>query len=87
MKEYKFWTINCSLLEDDEFEVFVEDIERYIDTLDNDWALPQKDSESWLSRFAINYEEWSGRQFKDNRFPISNYFMIDKRYIRDNDYK
>ncbi len=82
MKEFKFWTLNCSLLNDKEFEELTDDIEKYIDTRGGDWALPQQDSERWLNQFIGSYKDWSERQFRANQHPLRSYFKIDTRLIQ-----
>lgn len=79
MKETKFWTINCKILNDDEFQLLTKDIENYILTLGGNWRLPQEGSKNWLNQFVDNYAKWPQRQFRLNRYPLHNYFEISKR--------
>ncbi|MBF0352634.1 MAG: hypothetical protein HQM11_16500 [SAR324 cluster bacterium] len=80
METLKFWTINCQLIdEDDEFELFVHDIERYMKTRVNDCLLPQQEGEQWLQEFVKGYEQWPERCFHMNRYPLHLYFKIVSR--------
>ena len=79
MNRIKYMTLNCSKLDDDEFEEMVGDVEHFIKLQGGIFQLPQNDSEKWLHTFVESYAKWPGRQFKKNRFPMHDYFGIGKR--------
>ncbi|MBF0350365.1 MAG: hypothetical protein HQM11_05005 [SAR324 cluster bacterium] len=76
MRRVKFWTIDCNKLQDDEFDVFVGDVERFIESRPDRGKLPQNDSEEWLEQFAMEYTNWPERRFQ-TQDPIDTYLKID----------
>jgi len=80
MDAVKFWTIDCRLLNEDEFVCFIEDLENYLLTRVDDCALPQKNSEPWLDQFVASYEKWKKRSFRNHSCPLKSYFTIRERH-------
>ncbi len=77
-KEIKFWTINDSLLNIQEFESLVMDVERYVKLREDNGKLPQQDSEDWLQQFVEGYLLWPERKYHNFKHPISKYFIISQ---------
>ena len=81
MKALKYWTLDHSRMNDDEFQELVEDLERFVLELNIDCAVPQRGSEGWLDQFVRRYSRWPLRRFDvEHQRPLRSYFMIDTRY-------
>ena len=80
MERKVFLTVNCAAVSDDEFTVFVEDLERFIMGRKDRGIVPQYHAEQWLKKFIEEYHHWPGREFQSEVGTIQSYIQLDTHF-------
>lgn len=80
MEKKIFLTVNCAAVSDDEFTVFVEDLERFILGRKDRGIVPKYNGEQWLKTFIEEYLHWPEREFQSEEGTIQSYIQLDTQW-------
>ena len=70
-------SLNNRLLDNIERNFLEADLKTYADSLESPKLSNSLNKMIWLREFVEGYNNWSGRTFKHNRYPLQSYFVID----------
>ena len=85
MEKLKILSVNCRNLDDQEFDELVTDLERFLLLSNQSPYLPlDVDSESWLGHFIRDYEQWSERNYGNERLNLDQCLQIEERVTTKN---
>ena len=69
--------LNQRLLDHQERNFFEADLQVYADSQESPKLSKSTNKLMWLREFVEGYNNWSGRTFRHNRYPLQSYFIID----------
>ena len=70
-------SLNNRLLDNIEKNFLEADLKLYVDSLESPKLSNSSNRMIWLREFVEGYNNWSGRTFRHNRYPLQSYFIID----------
>ena len=70
-------SLNNRLLDNIERNFLEADLKLYVDSLESPKLSNSLNKMIWLREFVEGYNNWSGRTFRHNRYPLQSYFIID----------
>ena len=70
-------SLNNRLLDNIEKNFLEADLKLYADSLESPKLSNSLNKMIWLREFVEGYNNWSGRTFRHNRYPLQSYFIID----------
>ena len=74
-------SLNKRLLDNQEKSFLEADLKVYVDSLESPKLSKSANKMVWLREFVEGYNNWSGRAFKHNRYPLQSYFVIDFYFV------
>ena len=69
--------LNQRLLDHQEKNFLEADLQVYADSQESPKLSKSTNKLMWLREFVEGYNNWSGRTFRHNRYPLQSYFVID----------
>jgi hypothetical protein len=69
--------LNQRLLDHQEKNFLEADLQVYVDSQESPKFSKSANKMMWLREFVEGYNNWSGRTFRHNRYPLQSYFVID----------
>ena len=69
--------LNQRLLDHQERNFLEADLQVYADSQESPKLSKTTNKLMWLREFVEGYNNWSGRTFRHNRYPLQSYFVID----------
>jgi len=69
--------LNQRLLDHQERNFLEADLQVYADSQESPKLSKSTNKRMWLREFVEGYNNWSGRTFRHNRYPLQSYFVID----------
>jgi hypothetical protein len=69
--------LNQRLLDHQERNFLEADLQVYADSQESPKLSKSTNKMMWLREFVEGYNNWSGRTFRHNRYPLQSYFVID----------
>jgi hypothetical protein len=69
--------LNQRLLDHQERNFLEADLQVYADSQESPKLSKSTNKLMWLREFVEGYNNWSGRTFRHNRYPLQSYFVID----------
>ena len=69
--------LNQRLLDHQERNFLEADPQVYADSQESPKLSKSANKLMWLKEFVEGYNNWSGRTFRHNRYPLQSYFVID----------
>ncbi len=69
--------LNSRLLDNIERNFLEADLKLYADSVESPKLSNSSNKMIWLREFVEGYNNWSGRTFRQNRYPLQSYFIID----------
>ncbi len=80
MEFRNYISVNCRILNNEEFNELVHDLEHYLNSTDQKAYISNgEEPESWLRNFVTAFENWPERKFCNHRLSISEYLQLEKR--------
>ena len=70
-------SLNQRLLDNQEKSFLEADLKVYAASLESQKLSKSANKMVWLREFVEGYNNWSGRTFRHNRYPLQSYFVID----------
>ena len=70
-------SLNKRLLDKQEKRFLEADLKVYAASLESPKLSKGSNKIVWLREFVEGYNNWSGRTFRHNRYPLQSYFVID----------
>ena len=70
-------SLNQRLLDHQERNFLEADLRVYADSQESPKLSKSTNKMMWLREFVEGYNNWSGRTFRHNRYPLQSYFVID----------
>ncbi len=69
--------LNQRLLDHQERNFLEADLQVYAESEESPKLSKNTNKLMWLREFVEGYNNWSGRTFRHNRYPLQSYFVID----------
>ena len=69
--------LNQRLLDHQERNFLEADLQVYADSQESPKLSKSTNKLLWLREFVEGYNNWGGRTFRHNRYPLQSYFVID----------
>ncbi len=69
--------LNQRLLDHQERNFLEADLQVYVASQESPKLSKSANKMIWLREFVEGYNNWSGRTFRHNRYPLQSYFVID----------
>ncbi|MDA0855894.1 MAG: hypothetical protein O2900_07980 [Proteobacteria bacterium] len=69
--------LNQRLLDHQERNFLEADLQVYAESEESPKLSKNANKLMWLREFVEGYNNWSGRTFRHNRYPLQSYFVID----------